>query len=201
METYRTIGYFYFHLLGDHYLTKTNGRVHKAAMQPLPPSPPPRSKIRQRRDRLWQLLYQAAYLLCRCFWFMFRPMGKGTLVAVWHGGRLLLIRNGYRRGYSLPGGGRHAGESARKAAVRELREEVGLHIYPNQLRYRGTVISTREHLRDHCAYFDVDLKQRPRIDVDAREVVDAVFVAPGDWDTYPLARQVRTYLRRYYEGS
>jgi hypothetical protein len=63
-------------------------------MQPQPPSPPPRSRARQQRDRLWQHFYQLAYLVLRCFWFVLRPLGKGTKVAIWHDGRLLLIRNG-----------------------------------------------------------------------------------------------------------
>lgn len=166
-------------------------------MQLYPPSPPPRSKARQQRDRLWQRFYQLAYLLCRCFWFVFRPKGRGALVAIWYDGRLLLIRNGYRRGYSLPGGGCHSGESARRAAVRELREEVGLHLSPNQLRYRGTVISTRERLRDHCAYFEVHLSTAPRIDIDGREVVEAIFIPPAAWQAYPLTRQARRYIRRF----
>jgi ADP-ribose pyrophosphatase YjhB (NUDIX family) len=170
-------------------------------MQPQPPSPPPRSRARQQRDRLWQHFYQLAYLVLRCFWFVFRPMGKGTQVAIWHDGRLLLIRNGYRRGYSLPGGGRNSGESARRAAVRELREEVGLHLSPNQLRYRGTVISTRERLRDHCAYFDAHLSTAPRIEIDGREVVEAIFVHPAAWHAYPLTRQARSYMDRFSRGS
>lgn len=175
--------------------------MHKAVMQPQPPVSPPRSRARQQRDRLWQRVYRLAYLVLRCFWFVFRPKGEGTLVAIWYEGRLLLVRNGYRKGYSLPGGGRHSGESARRAAVRELREEVGLHLSPNQLRYRGTVISTRERLRDHCAYFEVRLNTAPRIEIDGREVVDAIFAAPCDWEAHPLTRQAREYMTRYYSGG
>lgn len=183
------------------HLTKPGGRVHKAGMQPQPPSPPPRSRARQQRDRLWQRFYQLAYLVLRCFWFVFRPKGEGTLVAIWYEGCLLLIRNGYRRGYSLPGGGRHSGESARRAGIREIREEVGLHLNANQLRYRGTVLNTRERLRDHCAYFDVHLSKAPRIEIDGREVVEAIFVPPAAWHAYPLTHQARSYMHRFSRES
>jgi len=162
---------------------------------------PPGTKASRLRDHIWQRAYRLAYLLCRCFWFVFRPRGKGSLVAIWHNGQLLLVRNAYRRGYSLPGGSRRSGESARRAAVREIREEVGLGLYSNQLRYRGTVLSSREHLRDHCAYFEAHLDSAPRIEIDAREVVEAIFVAPAAWSNLPLSRQVRTYLQRWGDPS
>lgn len=161
---------------------------------------PPLSRANTRCDALWRQFYRLAYLILRCFWFLFRPKGRGTLVAIWHRGRLLLIRNGYRRGYCLPGGGRNSGESARRAAVREIKEELGLRLYPNQLRYCGTVVSDRDHLRDHCAYFEVNLQERPGIDIDAREVVAARFAAPDEWRACPLTYQVRDYLERYYNG-
>ena len=168
----------------------------------MPPNPtrphlPPPAPNR-RLDTFWRLFYRLAYLILRCLWFIFRPKGRGTLVAVWSQGRLLLVKNGYRRGYSLPGGNCKSGERARKAAVREIGEEVGIRLYPNQLRYRGTVVSHRDHLRDHCAYFEVHLTPPPEIIIDAREVVAAVFAAPDEWERYPLAHQVRTYLELYH---
>jgi ADP-ribose pyrophosphatase YjhB (NUDIX family) len=139
------------------------------------------------------------YLGLRCFWFLFRPKSRGTLVAVWFEGHLLLVKNSYRRGYSLPGGNRRPGEKARNAAVREIREEVGLRLPPNRLRYCGTVVSQRNYVRDHCAYFEAHLQRPPRIHIDGREVVTAVFAAPGQWDRLTLSHQVRTYLERYHD--
>jgi ADP-ribose pyrophosphatase YjhB (NUDIX family) len=155
---------------------------------------------RRRRDALWQRFYRLAYLALRCFWFLFRPKGRGTLVAIWFEDRLLLVKNSYRRGYSLPGGSLRRGEGARSAAVREIREEVGLRLYPNQLHYCGTVVSQRNYVRDHCAYFEVHLKRSPRIAIDGREVIDAVFAGPGEWEHYPLTHQIRTYLERHRLG-
>jgi 8-oxo-dGTP pyrophosphatase MutT (NUDIX family) len=46
-------------------------------------------------------------------------------VALWHGDRLLLVFDRYRRCWELPGGTIEPGETPRQAAVRELREEAG----------------------------------------------------------------------------
>lgn len=43
-------------------------------------------------------------------------------------GAVLLIRQAYRSGWGLPGGLMAKGESPEEAAVREVREEVGLHL-------------------------------------------------------------------------
>jgi 8-oxo-dGTP diphosphatase len=153
------------------------------------------------RDLLWRYFYWLAYRLLRGYWFLFRPKGRGTLVAIWFQERLLLIKNSYRRGYNLPGGARRSGEGTRAAAVREVAEEVGIRLFPNQLRRCGTVVSHREYLRDHCTYFEVHLEEIPPISIDKREVVGAVLAGPAEWAATPLSHQVATYLRRYYHSA
>jgi ADP-ribose pyrophosphatase YjhB (NUDIX family) len=48
-----------------------------------------------------------------------------ALVALWHAGRVLMVFDRFRRRWELPGGRIEAGESPRRAAVRELAEESG----------------------------------------------------------------------------
>src|SRR5918911_1416646 len=77
-------------------------------------------------DRSFQLAYKLAYRMMRFYWGVRRPATHGALVTLWNQGELLLIQNSYVGYRSLPGGyvGRY--ETAREAAVRELREEIGV---------------------------------------------------------------------------
>ena len=69
---------------------------------------------------------RVAYRLLLAWWFVRRPAIQGSYVAVWHGERVLVIRNSYRKSLSFPAGGRARGETLLDAARRELLEEVGI---------------------------------------------------------------------------
>ncbi|MFD6277761.1 NUDIX hydrolase [Streptomyces sp. NPDC060209] len=59
-----------------------------------------------------------------------------ALTALWHRGRILMVHDRYRAAWELPGGTLEPGESARRAAVRELLEESGQEP-DGQLRFVG----------------------------------------------------------------
>jgi 8-oxo-dGTP pyrophosphatase MutT (NUDIX family) len=72
---------------------------------------------------------------------------------VWQDGCVLAIRNPYRNGLALPGGGIHRGEAPLDAAERELQKEVGIAAAP------------ADALRDHLtppirAYLEGRARQR-----------------------------------------
>ncbi len=56
--------------------------------------------------------------------------GQGAhAAALTPAGRLILVKLRYAPGWRLPGGGRAKGESLEEAALRELREEIGMQTY------------------------------------------------------------------------
>ena len=145
-------------------------------------------------DRLWRVGLWVAYRVLSVGWFVFRPKRRGVFIAVWHNGELLVIRNSYRRWYALPAGGLRRGESPAQAALRELREEVGIVVEPDALHFAGDIPTTFEFKRDRCAFFEVELDARPDVRIDGREVIWADFLTPSAALNTPLAPPVLAYL-------
>ena len=78
-------------------------------------------------DAIVRAAATAAHKLLKLVWFVRRPRTFGAhAVALTKEGRLVLVRLRYAPGWRLPGGGRSEGEAATDAALRELREEVGM---------------------------------------------------------------------------
>ncbi len=127
----------------------------------------------------------------RLWWRVRRAAHHGALVALYVDGRLLLIRNSYRRGWTLPGGGVDPGETTRQAATRELREELGLDVVID-----GTpvVVSGFWEIRsDTVEIFDLHLPTPPALRLDYREVVEARFVDPLELGAMVLTGPAKAY--------
>ncbi|HVW30202.1 MAG TPA: NUDIX hydrolase [Polyangiaceae bacterium] len=124
-------------------------------------------------DRGIQLAYVCAYRMMRVYWKLSHPNTHGALVTLWNDGEVLLVRNSYVSYYSAPGGYVHAGESSRDAAIRELKEETGYTARADQLALVYDQIRDWEGKKDHVEIFAIDVPERPRIQVDNREVIEA----------------------------
>lgn len=126
-------------------------------------------------DASFRTAYRVAYRLMKAYWNVRQPTTHGALVAVWHERRILLVKNSYVPYYSLPGGYLHRGETAAQAAARELKEEVGLEISPEQLRPSVDISHRWEGKQDHVEIFELILDHEPLVMADRREVVEAGF--------------------------
>lgn len=144
-------------------------------------------------DRSFQLAYKVAYRMMRFYWGVRRPATHGALVTLWNDGELLLIQNSYVNYRSLPGGyvGRY--ETGAEAAVRELREEIGVTARPDQLEKVYDEVKDWEGKRDHVEVFKLTLAARPSVRIDHREVIDAGWYSPEkalELDLFPPIRLI-----------
>jgi 8-oxo-dGTP pyrophosphatase MutT (NUDIX family) len=114
-------------------------------------------------------------------------------VTIWHEGKILLVQNSYLNYMSLPGGHVNQGESAVQAAVRELREEIGLDVVQQDLSQVLDHTHQWEGRSDHVEFFELDVSEPPAIKIDNREVVSAKWFTPEEalrLDLFPPLRQV-----------
>jgi 8-oxo-dGTP diphosphatase len=147
-------------------------------------------------DLLFRILYRLAYRVMRIYWAALHPRTHGALVALWHDGEVLLVRNSYTRYYSLPGGYVRPWETGREAARRELAEEVGIRVEPSQLDPVLDEERPWEGKRDRVEIFRLGVQRRPEVHVDNREVIEARFFRPARALELELFPPVRTAIER-----
>jgi 8-oxo-dGTP pyrophosphatase MutT (NUDIX family) len=147
-------------------------------------------------DRGIQLGFIVAHRMLRAYWAVRRPMTRGSLVAVWNAGELLIVKNSYRKQYTLPGGYRRASESAEQAGARELAEECSIVIDPLRVREAYHGVHPFEFRRDDVTILEVELEARPVIGIDYREVIWAGFKTPDQ----VLRMRIVPHLREYIEA-
>ncbi len=147
-------------------------------------------------DRSFQLAYVVAYRLMCVYWGIRRPRTHGALVAVFHDGKLLLVRNSYVSYYSLPGGYVGRNETSRQAALRELAEEVGVRARPEQLEPVIDEENAWQGKRDHVEIFVIEVERRPDVRIDNREVIEAIWVSAERALELSLFPPIRRLLER-----
>jgi 8-oxo-dGTP diphosphatase len=148
-------------------------------------------------DFAYRLAYRCAYQALRVYWRVAHPTTHGALVALWCDGELLLVQNSYVNFRSLPGGAVNRGETGRQAAIRELREEVGIVARQEDLVAVVDEVHEWAGKRDHVEIFALELAQKPAFAVDNREVVSAEFVSVARALELPLFPLIRKAIAKH----
>lgn len=116
--------------------------------------PFPRPVIDTAKTRHYRVLHR----ILKVAWRVFGPTTMGVkIIARDPDGRILLVKARYLEQWTLPGGGVHKRETPEDAAVRELREETGIRVAPDELRLVGLLSSFREGKSDYVAVFACEL--------------------------------------------
>jgi 8-oxo-dGTP pyrophosphatase MutT (NUDIX family) len=145
-------------------------------------------------DAAYRVALICAYRIAYLYWMLRRPTLHGVYVALWHGERVLLIWNSYKRFGSFPGGGIGRGESPRAAARRELFEEVGVANRESELREVAEYTHFIAWHTEHARFFELRVHEEPILSIDRREVVAARFTTRAEALALPLTPLVRRYL-------
>lgn len=147
-------------------------------------------------DLFYRVAYRCAYRMMRVYWSAIHPQTHGALVAIWHQGEVLLVKNSYVPYHSLPGGYVRTTETGREAALRELFEETGIRASPSDLKPALDEQHEWEGKREHIEIFELDVTERSTVAVDHREVVAAAFHSPQDALRLQLFPPLRKVIER-----
>lgn len=96
------------------------------------------------------------------YWKLFNIKTKGVRVMVVQDGKIILVRHWYNSLWVMPGGGIKKYETPEQAAIREIKEEIGIEI--KQLDYLlGIYSNTKEGKNDEVHCFVVELNSQVQI--------------------------------------
>lgn len=114
-------------------------------------------------DAVLRAVLTAAHHVLKATWFVRRPKTYGAhALAITPEGRIVLVKLRYAPGWRLPGGGRDANEDPVEAALRELREEIGLASH-GQTRLARDFEESTDFKHDTASLVVVrDVRYRPR---------------------------------------
>ncbi|MFL6736516.1 MAG: NUDIX domain-containing protein [Sphingomonas sp.] len=109
-----------------------------------------------------RVVLTGAYKLFQAAWFVRRPRTYGAhALAFTPGGKLVLVKLRYAKGWRLPGGGRRSREYAQAAVIRELREEIGMTAY-GRIRFACELEERIDFKRDLASLLIVeDVRYQP----------------------------------------
>jgi 8-oxo-dGTP pyrophosphatase MutT (NUDIX family) len=146
-------------------------------------------------NRLAQIFYKLVYKLILFVWFFYRPTVKGVYIAVWYDEKILIIKNPYKKKFTIPCGRIKRGENLAEAAVRELKEEVGIKVYESELKFIEQYKFNYKYVSEIGNFFEIEISNLPKLNIDNREVVWARFTAPDKALLMKLNPLVRSYLK------
>jgi 8-oxo-dGTP diphosphatase len=117
---------------------------------------------------------------------------SASLVVAFHANAVLMMFDSRRKQWELPGGTREPGETTRQTAVRELREETGIHLVDLTFAAVAEFDLTTPDRRELLAVYQVHLHAVPRLTVND-EALDFRWWSPSEQvgeDMSPLDAEI-----------
>jgi 8-oxo-dGTP pyrophosphatase MutT (NUDIX family) len=123
------------------------------------------------------LVGKPAFWLSLPLLYFYLRWSRRTRVLIIAEGKVLLVKGWYGSGkWTLPGGGLHKGEDSKNGAIREVFEETGLTLTPEQLQPLGEGIFLQYGLRFVFDKFFVELPRSTTLTPLRAEITDITWL-------------------------
>lgn len=120
---------------------------------------------------LIRILYPIVLRILRIYWFIFRPKTRGARCMIRFEDKILFIKHSYGSGFwNIPGGGTKKKETFEQAAIREVKEEVGIVV--KEVKKVGSHLSDKEYKIDQTELFLADVDSE-YYKIDNIEIIEA----------------------------
>lgn len=153
---------------------------------------------------LWRLLGRLGYYVTLPALYVQLRWTKRTRVFIRVGNEILVVKGWLSRGdWSFPGGGLKHREEPRQGAVREVMEETGVSLRPQNLTLLFEGRTTNPHrLTYYCYAFGIELETKPEVTVRGVEVLQAEWKNIDELLAYPDAdRLLKPALEAWGSGQ
>jgi 8-oxo-dGTP diphosphatase len=146
------------------------------------------------------MLRKLGFILAWPGLFLYFLGSKRTRVIIRCGEEILLVRDSGRYffdadSWTIPGGGIQRGEEASVAAVREIHEELGIKLEPEELKQIAQMVSGGNGLRYTALFFEVKLARKPTIEALSNELSEAQWFPRSEAQQLPLKREAHQALQ------
>lgn len=147
-------------------------------------------------SKLHILFYRAAYRFYRIYLKTFNLSLRGAVCLIEHQDKILLIRKNYGDlKWNLPGGGINRNETPAEAAIREVKEEVGIKLA--DVREIGNYTGTSYYEKDTLYIFHATT-EKPDFRVDGIEIRKADWFKFDDLPEF-LSDDVKRVVEIYHK--
>ena len=145
-------------------------------------------------NKIAQLFLKLTYKSLLFLWAFTKPTVHGVFVAIWYKEKLLVIRNSYRKSFTIPCGRLKRNEDMADAAARELYEEVGLRVDKHLMKFIGVYSANYSNIKDIGNFFEIEMSELPKIQLDNREVIWSQFMPLDQVAALNLNPTVKAWL-------
>lgn len=129
---------------------------------------------------IWKFIGVAAFWVgWPVLWLALRPTTRTRVIILNAKGEILFVKGWVGSGkWILPGGGVHSGEDPVLGAIREVNEEVGLQLMPDQFKQFDEGLANEHGIRFRYIAYQVSLSDSPDLRRQKREITDAGWLPP-----------------------